>query len=209
MANSLKTKSHWIYTSKLSIFLQIDPVLTSPVVNLAIPTLIDIHSGNTLELTILTHGIISARNITLGVKKAGIIGSTWMNIMASHQIQDVQMQNHTTTSCLAQKQNYLPMYIYVAKSRNHSLVTYVQKHSGQRRSLHDHIKLHKDGNIEEEVIIPCPWPGCTKTYQSRTAMVNHYKHKHKRSAMPARVEATSTTTSANQDQALPVSPAEN
>ena len=42
-------------------------------------------------------------------------------------------------------------------------------------------------------------------------MVNHYNDKHKRSAMPARVEATSTTTAANQDQppALPVSPEEN
>ena len=86
MANSLKTKSNWIYTSKLSIFLQIGPVLTSPVLNLAIPTPINIHSGNILELTILTHGIISARNITLGVKKMGIIRSTWMNTMASHQI---------------------------------------------------------------------------------------------------------------------------
>ena len=79
-----------------------------------------------------------------------------------------------------------------------------------KRSLCDHIKLYKDGNIEEEVIIPCPWPGCTKTYKSRTAMVSYYKDKHKRSAMPARVEATSTTTSANQGQpALPASPAEN
>ena len=80
-----------------------------------------------------------------------------------------------------------------------------------KRTLTAHTKLHKDGNIDEEVIIPCPWPGCTKTYKSRTAMVNHYKDKHKRSAMPARVEATSTTTAANQDQppALPASPEEN
>ena len=84
-----------------------------------------------------------------------------------------------------------------------------------KKTLNDHSKLYKDGNIEEEVIIPCPWPGCTKTYKGRTAMVKHYKEKHKRSAMPARVKATSittsTTTSANQDQppALPASPEEN
>ena len=50
------------------------------------PTPVDIHSENTLELTILTHGIISARNTTLGVKKVGIIGNTWMNTMASEVI---------------------------------------------------------------------------------------------------------------------------
>ena len=79
-----------------------------------------------------------------------------------------------------------------------------------KRSLQDHSKLHKDGNQEEEVIIPCPWPGCTRTYRSRTAMLNHYKEKHKKFAMPARAEAISTTTSASQDQPpLPAPPAEN
>ena len=64
-----------------------------------------------------------------------------------------------------------------------------------KRYLNEHVKLHKDGNIGEEVIIPCSWPGCSKTYKSQTVMLNHYKDKHKMSSLPARVEATSTTTS--------------
>ena len=63
------------------------------------------------------------------------------------------------------------------------------------RYLKEHVKLHQDGNVDEEKMIPCPWPGCSKTYKVRTSMLNHYKEKHKRSALPTRVEATSTTTS--------------
>ena len=67
-----------------------------------------------------------------------------------------------------------------------------------KRYLNEHVKLHKEGNIDEEIIIPCSWPGCSKTYKSRIAMLNHYKDKYKMSSLPARVEATSTTTSPNQ-----------
>ena len=55
------------------------------------------------------------------------------------------------------------------------------------------MKLHKDGSVDEEKIIPCAWPGCSKTYKVKTTMLNHYKEKHKRSALPTGVEATSTT----------------
>ena len=63
--------------------------------------------------------------------------------------------------------------------------------------LNEHVKLHKDGNIDEEVIIPCSRPGCSRTFRSRTAMLSHYKDKHKMTSLSTRVEATSTTTSAD------------
>ena len=42
-----------------------------------------------------------------------------------------------------------------------------------QRSLNDHVKLHKDGNQDEELVIPCDYPGCPRTYKSRTSMLNH------------------------------------
>ena len=68
------------------------------------------------------------------------------------------------------------------------------------RYLKEHIKLHKDGSVDEEKVVPCPWPGCDRTYKVRSSMLIHYKDKHRRSSLPTRVEATSTSTSENQPE---------
>ena len=52
------------------------------------------------------------------------------------------------------------------------------------RSLKEHIKLHKDGSVDEEKVVP---------HKVRSSMLIHYKDKHRRSSLPTRVEATSTS----------------
>ena len=70
------------------------------------------------------------------------------------------------------------------------------------RYLKEHIKLHKDGSVDEEKVVPHPWPGCDRTYKVRSSMLIHYKDKHRRSSLPTRIEATSTSTSENSQNHL-------